>query len=91
LQYYSTRDAAGARGFRTIFTTDPAFPYAGAWWPAGHMIGWEHSFTHEVFDVLTAIENRGSVKPDFEDGYRCQRILDAVLRSIEAGEWVSVG
>jgi predicted dehydrogenase len=91
LQFYSTRDRATERGFRTIFATEPAFPFAGAWWPAGHMIGWEHSFTHEVFDVLTAIEKKGSVKPDFEDGYRCQAILDAVLRSTECGAWTAIG
>lgn len=91
LQYYSTRDRETERGFRTIFATESGFPYAGAWWPAGHMIGWEHTFTHEVFDVLTAIEKGTRVKPDFDDGYRCQRVLDAAARSASTRRWTSVG
>ena len=87
LQYCSTRDGKTEQGFRTILATDGGHPYAGAWWPAGHMIGWEHTFTHEIFDVLSAIEARKLVKPDFEDGYRCQSVLEAAQRSFESKKW----
>ncbi len=90
LRWYSTADAATESGFRTILATDGGHPYAGAWWPAGHLIGWEHTFTHEMHDVLTAIERRRSVAPSFEDGLRCQEVLDAALRSAASGRWRTV-
>lgn len=90
LRWYSTADRSTEQGFRTILATDGGHPYAGAWWPAGHLIGWEHTFTHEVFDVLSAIEQGRMASPDFEDGYRTQLVLDAALRSAASKRWERV-
>ncbi|MBI3818978.1 MAG: Gfo/Idh/MocA family oxidoreductase [Planctomycetes bacterium] len=90
LKYYNCADAATERGFRTILCTDAGHPYAGRWWPAGHIIGYEHTFTHEVWEVLRAIEGKTTVKPDFEDGSRCQDVLNAVERSVVKRCWVKV-
>ena len=88
LQYFSLDDPADTQGFRTILVTEPVHPYMSAWWPAGHIIGWEHTFTHSVFDLLNGIAKKQSPAPTFADGVRVQAILDAVERSSEGGGWV---
>ena len=50
-------------GFRRILVTEPTHPYAGAWWPPGHLLGYEHSFTHEVVDLITATWPRTATRP----------------------------
>jgi len=78
-------------GFRTISVTDGKHPYVGAWWPPGHIIGYEHSFTHTVYDFLCAIAAQKLPSPSFEDGYKNQRVLDAIERSAHDGKWVKIG
>ena len=65
-------------------------PFIGAWWPSGHIIGWEHTFIHEVRDLLLAIDKDEAVHPDFYDGLRCQQVLDAALESVVEGGWAEV-
>ena len=77
-------------GFSTISVTDAKHPYISAWWPPGHIIGYEHSFTHTVYDFLKAIETGESPKPDFEDGLRNQRVLDAIEKSAGNGQWQKI-
>lgn len=91
LKYYNCADPATERGFRTILCTDGGHPYAGNWWPAGHIIGYEHTFTHEMWELLKAIETNGKASPDFNDGLRCQIVLDAVERSANLKKWVECG
>lgn len=85
LQYYSNDDAKGEHGFRTILATESIHPYAGHWWPAGHIIGYEHAFVHAVVDFLDAIEHDTEIKPDFADGLKIIKVLEAGLRSAESG------
>jgi predicted dehydrogenase len=77
-------------GFRTILATDGNHPYFKAWWPAGHIIGYEHSFTHTVADLLTAIKTQQLPAPNFEDGVANQRVLDAIERSSASRHWEQV-
>lgn len=77
-------------GFRTISVTDPGHPFVKAWWPPGHIIGYEHSFTHTVYDLLRAIAAGTSPRPSFEDGVQNQRVLDAIERSARSGRWEQV-
>src|SRR5215211_102760 len=88
LQVYLADDPAGLQGFRTINVTDPGHPYS-VWWPAGHIIGYEHTFVHAVKDLLDGIGKGQTPTPTFEDGYRCQAVLDAVERSAMSGAWES--
>ena len=56
------------------------------------MLGWEHTFTHQAADLLTAIADGGQPRPSFADGLAVQRVLDAVARSAASGNsWESVG
>jgi predicted dehydrogenase len=78
------------RGYETILVTDESDPYVDHWWPPGHVIGWEHTFVHENYEFLTAVAEGGEADPSFEDGLAAQRVLDAIERSDETGEWVNV-
>ena len=78
LQFYDGTDSADARGFHRIMVTEPGHPYAGHWWPAGHGLGYEHGFTHQVVDLLTAIGSGTQPTPSFADALQVQRVLAAV-------------
>jgi predicted dehydrogenase len=90
LQVQLTGSSPGARtqGFRTVLVSEPDHPFWEHWWPQGHIIGWEHSFVHELHHVLTAIRTGGDIAPHgatFEDGYRASEVADAMLRSAAEG------
>ncbi|QKV79957.1 Gfo/Idh/MocA family protein [Amycolatopsis sp. Hca4] len=89
LQWY---EGSGTEaGFRRILVTEPQHPYVGAWWPPGHLLGYEHTFTHEVADLLDAIGAGTDPAPSFDDGLRVQRVLDAVEKSAAAeANWTPV-
>jgi predicted dehydrogenase len=89
LEVYFESDAPATRGFRRILVTEAEHPYVGSWWPPGHIIGYEHTFVHTIYDLLEAIAAGGSVQPDFEDGVRNQRVLDAWERSAASRRWES--
>ena len=65
LEVYFESDPPTLRGFRTILVTEPVHPHMAAWWPPGHIIGWEHSFTHMVDDLLEAIAGRHGAVAEF--------------------------
>ncbi|MDF3069312.1 MAG: Gfo/Idh/MocA family oxidoreductase [Polyangiaceae bacterium] len=77
-------------GFRTILATDAKHPYVAAWWPPGHILGYEHSFTHTVADLLAAVKTQAPPSPSFADGVANQRVLDAIERSSESRRWEPV-
>src|SRR5438270_7739521 len=81
LRFYDARDPEYARGFRDIIVTEPNHPYIKNWWPAGHVIGYEHSFVHTIVDFVDAIVTRRPAHPDFADGLKTQRILDLIRRA----------
>ncbi len=87
LEVFFVDDDADVQGFRTVNVTEPDHPYAGAWWPPGHIIGYEHTFVHTMKDLMDGIKTGESPAPTFEDAYRCQAVLDAVERSVEGGGW----
>lgn len=72
------------QGFRRILVNEPEHPYVGAWWPQGHIIGWEHTFTHQIRDFLLAIRDGSQPSPSFEEGLNVQHILAAVEESAAA-------
>jgi predicted dehydrogenase len=81
LQFFDGSEPAEVAGFRRIIVTEPEHPYVAAWWPAGHGLGYEHGFTHQVVDLVTAIAKGDDPSPSFADGLQVQRVLDAVERS----------
>ena len=91
LEFFDGDAPARTAGFTPILVTEPEHPYLGAWWPAGHLLGYEHGFSHQVVDLVTAIAEGRDPHPTFAEGLRVQRVLDAVERSDAAsGAWVPV-
>ena len=91
LEFFDAGDDSTDSGFRRILVTESSHPYLSAWWPPGHTLGWEHTFTHQARDLVTAIAAGDQPSPSFADGLAVQRVLDAVARSAASGNsWESV-
>lgn len=90
LEFYDRTDPQAEQAFKTIMVTEGVHPYVGAWWPPGHIIGYEHTFVHAIHDFLTALEKDTLPEPNFRDGVRNQSILDAIERSSKSGRWERV-
>lgn len=90
LQYFSRDDEEGTQGFRVIQCSEGCHPYMEAWWPAGHVIGYEHTFVHEMYEFVVAIAKDTRPVPDFHDGVKCSQVLEAVDLSVAERQWVSV-
>ncbi|HEU4489316.1 MAG TPA: Gfo/Idh/MocA family oxidoreductase [Jiangellales bacterium] len=91
LHFYDHTEDPRTAGFRRILVTEPQHPYVGAWWPAGHLLGYEHGFTHQVVDLVTAIAEGSDPRPSFADGLQVQRVLAAVESSAAKECWQEVG
>lgn len=81
------------QGFHVVNVSESYHPFWEHWWPQGHIIGWEHTFVHEIHHLLEAIVSGGQVAPngaDFEDGYKNAVICDAILASAATGRRLSI-
>ena len=90
LQYFSAEDEEGTQGFRLIQCTEGIHPYASSWWPAGHVLGYDTTFVHEMYEFANAIANDKPTVPNFYDGYKCSEVLEAVDQSIAERQWIEV-
>jgi predicted dehydrogenase len=90
LQVYYESDPPAERGFRTILVTDTPHPYVQAWWPPGHILGWEHTFVHLLYELLEAMADERVPSPDFRDGVANQRVLEAIEKAANTRRWVRV-
>jgi predicted dehydrogenase len=92
LQYYTDADPADRRGFRDILVTQgEVHPYMASWWRPGQIIGYEHTFVHTIADFISAVVDKRSVPPTFEDGLANQLVLDAVEKSARTRRWIALG
>jgi len=90
LEIYDATTPAGRQGFTRVLTTEPEHPYAANWWPTGHGLGYEHTFTHQIADLVTAIGEGTDPSPSFEEALQVQRVLAAVETSAADGSsWTS--
>jgi predicted dehydrogenase len=81
------------QGFHTVLVSEGYHPWWQYWWPQGHMIGWEHTFIHEISHLLDCIVNDKPVGPHgatFEDGYRASVVCDAVEESAAGRRTVDI-
>lgn len=91
LRLYQRSAEEDRQGFTEILVTEAAHPYLKAWWPAGHVLGYEHGFVHQARDFIVDIAARQDPAPSFADGLAVQRVLSAVERSThEDSRWVPV-
>jgi predicted dehydrogenase len=90
LQVMFADDPADARGFRTVYS-GPAHPYGSGLWPIPALgIGYSETKIVECFDFFSAIASGKQPSPNFEDGYKTERVADALIESGESGHWVKV-
>src|SRR5919205_2212855 len=88
VQRLNELEVADTKDFRRVLVTEPEHPYMRHWWPPGHIVGWGDTFVHEHAHLLEAIAGEHDVAPHgatFEDGYRCDEVVEAILRSAESG------
>jgi predicted dehydrogenase len=81
------------QGFHNVLVTEGHHPWIDHWWPHGHIIGWEHTFVHELTHLLDCIVNDKDVAPygaTFEDGYRAAVVCDAISESAAAKKQVDI-
>jgi predicted dehydrogenase len=91
LEFYDATTDPATQGFSKILVTEPQHPYISAWWPAGHMLGYEHGFVHQAKDFVEAIATGTQPTPSFDDGVQVQRVLAAVEASSGANSaWTDV-
>lgn len=90
LEFYDASRPGPEQGFSRILVTEPEHPYLSAWWPPGHIIGYEHSFTHQMRDFVEAVATGTDPAPSFTDALQVQLVLDAVTRSAEQAAWTEV-
>ncbi|WP_166849435.1 Gfo/Idh/MocA family protein [Isoptericola sp. BMS4] len=91
LHYFDAAEDAATAGFRRIVVTEAEHPYIAQWWPPGHGLGYEHSFTHQVVDLVHDLAAGRPPSPSFAEGLAVQRVLDAVERSSDSGSgWVDL-
>jgi len=93
LNVYWHDNRGETRGWTEVLVTEPTHPFISHWWPPGHILGWEHSFVHEIAHLLDAIANDRDVAPlgaTFDDGYRNAVVCDAILLSAQEGRRVEI-
>jgi predicted dehydrogenase len=90
LQFFSLADPRERQGWRTINVTLPVHPYAKNWWPAGHSLGYEHTFANAFADFFQAYAEGRSPAPDFRDAAKTQAVMEAIEKSAASTAWVNV-
>lgn len=90
LQFYDNTQSPKEAGFRKINVTHDVHPYNGGWWPQGHGIGYADSFVIEVAEFIRSIVEDVPFSPNFEDGVKCQEILEAVEKSAINRRWIEI-
>ena len=90
LEYFSRKDKDGQQGWKTILVTEGSHPYLKGWWPAGHIIGWQQTFVHQVYNLMNGIAAGKNPSPNFYDGLKCQSVLESVEKSAETESWVKI-
>lgn len=90
LTYYDARLPSSEQGACTILVTEPDHPWLEAWWPPGHVLGWEHTFVHQARDLVHALASQDDPAPSLHDGLQVQTVLEAVEQSATSGRWTKV-
>jgi predicted dehydrogenase len=91
--FWIGEEPKSTQGFRNVSVTEGSHPFYSNWWPHGHIIGWEHTFIHELTHLIDCIVNGKDVAPygaTFNDGYRAAVVCDAILKSAESKKQIDV-
>ena len=89
--YFDRGDDPTLQGFRKVQACDMGHPYVHAWWPPGHIIGYEHLFVHEIYEFLCSLgKKKKPSHPTFADAVKCQKVLQAVEKAAKTRKWEKV-
>ncbi len=91
LEYFDHSDDSIVRGWRSILVTDGDQPYMNRWWVPGLIVGYEHTFVHQVADFLKALEEGKECHPTFRDALETQKVCEAVIESANSRSWKDTG
>jgi len=90
LWYFDSREPKHIQGWRKISVWEEVHPYMKQWWVPGCAIGYEHTFGNQAADLINAIAQNKPMQPNFDDGLKCQLVLDAVMEASSSDRWVRV-
>ncbi|PYT27157.1 MAG: oxidoreductase [Acidobacteria bacterium] len=90
LWYFDSREPKHIQGWRKISVWEEVHPYMKQWWVPGCAIGYEHTFGNQAADLMNAIAQNRPMPPNFDDGLKCQLVLDAVMQASSSDRWVRV-
>ncbi|MHB9024540.1 MAG: Gfo/Idh/MocA family protein [Armatimonadota bacterium] len=90
LEYFNREEPPHIQGFKTILATEGIHPYMAGWWPPGHIVGYEHAFTHSIYNFLNAVATGVDASPSFLEGAKVNAVLDAMSKSANTRRWVDV-
>jgi predicted dehydrogenase len=90
LEFFDCGDKQEVQGGHQVLVTGPGQPYVDHYWPPGHIIGYEHTFTSTLADFLNALAKNQPFHANFDDALQVQRVLEAVERSAADGHWVKL-
>lgn len=90
IRLYKRSDDPRQQGFTTILSGQHHPPYDAFLPNAGHTLGFTDVKVCELHQLLEAIESGRPAWPNFEDGIKIERVMDAIDRSALSGRWVDV-
>lgn len=90
VRFFDHNVEGAQRGWTDILVTDGDHPYLGKWWVPGLIIGYEHSFTHQVADFLEGLRSGKPAAPTFREALETNRVCDAIIASGKSGQWISL-
>ena len=91
LEFFDHKDESIVRGWRSILVTDGDQPYMKKWWVPGLIIGYEHTFVHQVADFISSLETGKPCGPTFQDALETQKVCEAVIASGRDRQWKDTG
>lgn len=90
LDFFDARDPSPLQGLRRLLVTDSKHPYGSNFWRPGHIVGYEHTFIAALGDFLLSLGRNEIFHPNFQDGLRVQKVIDAVLKSAQCRQWETI-
>ncbi len=93
LRFYSEEGDVSTIGWNNILVTESVHPFVSHYWPSGHVIGWGDTFVNEIYHFMDVVVNDKRVDPigaTFEDGYKNNVILDAIIQSTLTGKKIPI-
>ncbi|MGA7277753.1 MAG: Gfo/Idh/MocA family oxidoreductase [Desulfocapsaceae bacterium] len=90
IQLYKRSDDPRQQGFTTILSGQYHEPYSAFLPNAGHTLGFIDVKVCELHQLLTAIVEGKPAWASFEDGFKIEKVMDAIDRSALTGEWKDV-